>query len=176
MKLIKKADLSMHDGLLIGPDNDVLSCPDLLDEINELVDLAELITFTKANATAIEMKADGSVVKFTPAKIEAPRIVSKDEAPGTPLADEMKASAIAQAEEFLNVQQYGDINDHLGRYPNIAMFLDKDYILVDSGDYCSLERFKTDPLLLTESFIIDTVKAYHEPAMRKLIAGVVIAR
>jgi hypothetical protein len=177
MKLITKADLSMHDGLLLGPDNSVLSCPDLVDEVNELVDLAELITFVKTNASAIEAKADGFAVKFTPTKAKRAVITSGEDKPATPLKEEAEAAAVARANEFLDVQKFDDIEQNLERYTNIAQFLDKDYILVDSegDDYC-LTRFKTSPLLLTEAFVIATVKEYHEPAIRKLISNVVIGR
>jgi hypothetical protein len=176
MKLIMKADLSMHDGLVLDKDGNVLCLLDLVDEVNEIIDLAELITFVKDNATAIEMKADGKFIKFTPAQTKAPIITSVDTKPTTPLTDEAQANATAIAEEFLNVRQYDDVNEHLKRYINIASFLDKDYILVDEGDgYCVI-RFKTDLLVLTEDFVIATVKEYHDPAIRKLISGVVISR
>jgi hypothetical protein len=174
MKLIDKKDILFMDGMLIDPDNQVIWMPDLQDEINEIADLAELISFVGANDLEIKAAVDGKPIKFTPAKKEAPRIVTGKTVP-TPLNDEFNEKAQARAEEWLSAQQFSDVDAHLGRYSSIAKFLAKDYVLVSGQEY-SHAAFKIDPLGLTEAFVIATVQAYHDPAVRKLINGVQIGR
>jgi hypothetical protein len=177
MKLIMKADLSMHDGLILDKDNNVLCLPALVDEVNELVDLVELIAFVKKNEPAIQLAAQADkFVTFTPTESEKPVITSADTAPATPLTDEAKAAAEAIANEYLDVRKHDDVNADLKRYSSIASFLDKDYILIDEGDCYNVVRLKMDPLKLTEKFVVSTIKEYHDPAIRKLLAGVVIGR
>jgi hypothetical protein len=173
MKLIQKSDLTQIDGLLVGPDNDIVFLPKLVDEVNEITDLAELIDFAIENAAKIE--ASGSErVKFTPVRAEAPRIKTGEDA-ATPLNDEFTAAAQARAEEFLNAQQFSDVDAHLGRYSAIAKWLTTDYVTV-RGDEYDCCPFKSDVFALTEEFVITTVKNYHDPKVRKLIGGVVIGR
>jgi hypothetical protein len=180
MRLIEKADLSFVDGMLIEKKTSkVVYMPTLQDEYNEVIDLAELIEFVGANSTEITAAADndGKPIVFKPTSIDKPCLKTSTVEPATPLRDEAESLVVARAEEFLNVQQYADINEHLKRYPAIARFLAKDYVLIDDDPdlYCSAV-FKGNVLELTEAFVVETIEAYHDPAIRKLIASVVIGR
>jgi hypothetical protein len=176
VKLIMKKDLKVVDGFIVTTDGTVLSMPRLLDECNEIVDLGELISFVLANDAKITAAATSAPVEFEPASKSTPKLEVGTPKPSTPLIDEFTEAAKARAEEFLNVQQYGDVNAHLARYPAIATWLENDYVLAGDQELARLGQFKIDPFEITAASVIETVTLYHDPKVRKLIAGVVINR
>jgi len=170
MKLIDKKDLLFMDGMFVNPDNKVIAMNRLADEVNEIVDLAELIEFAKTNRSKIEA-ATGKPIVFTPTKSKAP-CLTLGKTVAMPLDDELAAQAQARANEWLAKNAVDDIDQHLARYSYLADWFSKDYIT--TNDHQVSEMFKTNPLDLTESFVINTVEAFHDADINQLIKGITI--
>jgi hypothetical protein len=174
MRLINKKDLTVIDGMLVEKSSlKLVFVANLDDEYNEIIELDELLDFVEINSAKIEANADGKRVEFTLASIQKPRFTTGTSKPATPLVDEAKAHAEAVALEFLELQNYDDVEHNLKRYPALAQFLSSDYVLFDE-DYCAKQIFKGNVLEITEVDIVATITAYHDPAIRKLINNVVI--
>ena len=165
MKLIDKHDLRFIDGYLLDQDGEVMNLNRLAEELNELVEVFELTTFLRANATAIDEASDPVV--YRPARDEDP-VFEYDKEIETPLIDEQVAKAEAMADEFLKLQGGKDITSHLRRYSHLAKWFEKDYILYNQGAADVVRQFKGDILTITPVDIIKIVEDAHDPEILRL--------
>lgn len=172
MKLVKKSDLTFLDGMLLDKDGTIVTVEGLADEVNEIIDLSELIGFAKLNAAKIEARTD-KPIEFVPTRAPKAKLTLGKEMP-TPLNDAFKAECAARAEEFLNAQSYADVDDHLARYGTLAAWLDKDYVFVSHFENDVVEPMRSNPLDITEADVVGIVAMYHDPDIRKLIAGITV--
>lgn len=174
MKLIQKASLVFVAGMLVASDDRVVPVTHaLLDNVNDLADMAELVEFVTKNAKAIKASAKNEPVEFTPFSKKAPHFES-GVVVATPLADEEKAKAEALAAEFLNVKDADKVDDNLRRYDALAEFMAEDHILVREGTDAAPYEFKINPLEITENFVLETVAAYADRDNQKLIRAIKI--
>lgn len=174
MKLIDKKDLMFMDGMLVAPDNEVIPMDTLAEEVNEIVEMNEFVKFVLDNRTRIESGLEGKLT-FSPAHTTKP-VISTSRTVATPLNDAFEADAQARAQEWLDKQAVEDIDLHLRRYVAIAAWLSVDYIKVYADIYNESTLFKSNPLEITESMVIETFDAFNDPDIKKLMKGVVVGR
>lgn len=166
MKLINKTDLKFVAGYLVDDEGTVHNPFDLVEQVNELADMAELIEFVQTNQVRIE-ESVGETVVFTPAKAKTYKLESGVEVE-TPLTDAYKADAEARALEFLKVQNVQVVDIHLERYQALAKFMAEDHIIT-RADGLGGPMFKMDPIPIDAQWVIDTVTVYRSADVQKLI-------
>ena len=174
MKLIKKADVRLVDGYLLDTDGELIVNNKLAEELNELEEIKDLLSFLDANKEDIE--AELKPVVFHPTRYDKrPVLRSKTEVP-TPLRDAEIEHAKALAEEFLDFQVGKDINDHLLHYSEVAKWLAEEYILVGTGATAQVapNRINRKDLDFTEAEVVGIVEAYHDPETSHLRSRVTI--
>lgn len=153
MKMYKKSDLTINNGLLVSKDGDIV-LPDIniVTQANELETVLQQSEYIAAQPEATPMPSlDGfkrisikdSKVKFTTA---------------TPLLDSKQAEAMAIMDELDDVMLADKANEMLSMYGELIDFVDSDFV-VDCGD--QLYRFDT-PLLgsvleLTKEDVVDVI-------------------
>lgn len=170
MKLIDKNDLRFVDGFVVDEDNEIINLSGLAHEVNELVEIRNLVNFLVANKAAI-LGANDPVV-YRPEEEKVPRLTSGIEVK-TPLIDAEAKAAVARAEEWLNVQDKNDIDNHLARYKRLASFFAEDYVITVPLQIAPA-RFKDNVLEWFEEDVIEIIKSYHDPENVKLSGLVTI--
>jgi hypothetical protein len=175
VKLVLKKDLRVHDGWLVDADNNVIPAAILADEVNSIHTLAAHVEFAKAHKEEIEKLAKGEKIEFVRPEVSSPKPLTTGITVATPLKDAAKAEAEALANEWLAKQSVDDADEMLKKFKTLATWLELDYILLDPTDEVwTSSKFLVDPLTITRGFVVDTVVAYCDPDVRKLVNSVAI--
>lgn len=167
MKMLDKNDIVFVNGHLVDPDGNIVNLPSLADEFNEVVEMAEFIEFVDANESAILNQTEAVV--YTPTKHNERPVIKSGKTMATPLMDADKAVKVALAEEFLGTQLFRDVDNHLARYRNLAIWFANDNIIY-GGDRASghLAKFNDDILEWDEGNIVATVERWYDADFTKL--------
>lgn len=167
MKLINKKDLSLEHGYLLDKEGNIINLPALADEFNELVEVANLMAFLEKNKKDILASVVKPVV-YRAVKDEPVQITYGTE-PATPHKDKAMAEATAIAEEFLDVQSFKDVNQHLARYSQLAAWFNEDYLVYNPEPNRGMSvKFDGDILSYGEADVIAVVRKMHDPEFVKL--------
>ena len=152
MKMYKKSDLSLVNGLLVTTDGDVVSVnPAIVHQANELETLAQKIAYLKGQPKATPMPSLDGFERVSDQK--GHEFVAE-----TPIIDIETAKTLAMMDELDDMNAAQQANEMLGQFTDLLQFVDNDYVL-DCG--CPTDKFDM-PLLgnvleLTEDEVIEVI-------------------
>ena len=165
MKIISKDKLAEIDGyLVIEETGDVVNPGAVVNEINELVDRHEFVTFLIKNKKEILSAKDP--VEYNVEARQVPRLVY-DEKVATPLLDEETEKREKIALEFIAAKVPEQIQADLDRLKGLAQWFEQDHVFYKHDAFLP-QQMKGSLLELKKEDVIKIIKKYHDPEIREL--------
>lgn len=157
MKVFKKSELTLVDGLFVTPDNEIVCLDsDIVDLANELETKYQKALYLKEQPEAQPMPTLNGFKRESVNKIELFTIE-------TPLNDKHNKEVIALMDEIDDAQLGRQMNDMLESMFELVMFVRNDTVVsLDAG---VVHRFDTpklgNPLDWTEDTVVKAVAKIH---------------
>jgi len=142
MKMYKKSDLTIIDGMLVTKDGDIVSVnPVIVAQANELETLSQKACYLADQPSATPMPSlDGFE------RVSINDKVTKDAQfkAATPMLDIEAARTLAMMDELDDVDTVKKANELLAQFSDLLGFVTTDYVV--SGDYAWTDGFDTPTL------------------------------